>query len=197
MKRLMCTLLVIAGMMSIAAAAVAQEKKQGEMDPAAMQAMMAAMTPGEHHEHLKKLVGNFDYTMKSWMDPAAPPMESTGKRTAELLLGGRYLEEKYTGDFMGMTFEGIGTLGYDNVGKQYVSTWIDNMSTGIMMGHGTCSKDGWEMTSESLDPATGKPVTSRSKLTMPDADTIFMEMWMPGPDGKEMKWMEMTCKRSK
>jgi hypothetical protein len=197
MKRWMCTLLVVASTMAIAAAAVAQDKSPADVDPAAMQAMMAAMTPGEHHEHMKKMAGNFDYTMKMWMDPSSPPMESTGKRTAEMLLGGRYLQEKYTGTFMGMPFEGVGLLGYDNVGKQYVTTWIDNMSTGIMTGHGTCSKAGWEMTSESLDPVTGKPTTSKSKVTMPDDDTIVMEMFMPGADGKDFKMMEITCKRSK
>jgi len=197
MKRWMCISLVIASMLAIAAVAVAQDEKSTEMDPAMMQAWMAAMTPGEHHEHMKKLVGNFDYTMKTWESATAAPVESSGKRTAEMIMGGRYLVEDYTGQFMGQTFLGRATMGYDNVGKQYVTTWIDNMSTGIMNGHGTCSESGWAMTSQSLDPMTGKEVASRSTMTMKDADTIFMEMWMPGPDGKEMKWMEMTLKRSK
>lgn len=199
MKRWVCTSLVIASIFAIAAVAVAGDDKKAEMqmDPAAQQAMMTAMMPGEHHEHMKKLVGNFDYTLKMWMDPSAPPQESTGKRTGELVLGGRFLEETYTGTFMGMPFEGIGTLGYDNVGKQYVSTWIDNMGTGIMMGHGQCDKTGWSMTSESLDPMTGKPWKSRSKTSMPDDNTMVMEMWTPGADGKEFKMMEITCKRTK
>ncbi len=197
MKRWMCISLAIASMMVITAAAVAQDEKSAEANPAEMAAWMAAMTPGEHHEHMKKLAGNFDYTIKMWMDPSAAPTESTGKRSAEMVLGGRYLHETYSGSVMGMPFEGVGLLGYDNVGKQYVSTWVDNMSTGLMTGHGTCSKDGWAMTSESLDPVTGKPVTSRTKTSMPDADTIVMEMFMSGEDGKEYKSMEITCKRSK
>ena len=199
MKRWVCTSLVVASVFAMAAAAIAgdETKADKQMDPAAMQAWMTAMTPGEHHEHIKKLAGNFDYTMKMWEDPSAPPVESSGKRTSKFLLGGRYLEETYTGSFMGMPFEGIGTMGYDNVGKQYVSTWIDNMSTGIMTSHGQCSTAGWEMTGESLDPMTGKPVTMKSKTSMPDADTIVMEMWVPGANGKDFKTMEMTCKRTK
>jgi hypothetical protein len=199
MKRWVGTSLLAAGVFAIASAAVAgDEKKAGtpEASAAEMAAWQAAAALGEHHEHMKKLTGNFTYTMKAWTAPGAPPMETTGKRTAEMVMGGRYLEEKYSGDFMGQPFEGLGMLGYDNVGKQYVGTWIDNMSTGIMTSHGTCGKDGWEMTGESLDPMTGKSVTSRSTVSMPDANTIYMEMWMPGPDGKEMKWMEMTCKRT-
>ncbi len=199
MKRWICSTLACAGIFAITTAAIAgDEKKAGmTMDPAAQQAMMAAGALGEHHAHIKKLTGNFDYTMKMWMDPSAPPMEMTGKRSAELLLGGRYLQEKYTGVFNEMPFEGVGTLGYDNLGKQYVSTWMDNMSTGIMVSHGQCSKDGWAMSGESPDPMTGKMVTMRSLTRMPDENTIVMEMWGPGPDGKEFKSMEMTCKRVK
>jgi hypothetical protein len=185
---------------ALAAAAFAGDEKkaaqQPQMDPAAMQAMMTAMSPGEHHEHMKKLAGNHTYTMKMWMDPAAPPQESTGKRTSEFLLGGRFLEEKYTGTFMGMPFEGIGILGYDNVKKQYVGTWIDNMSTGIMTSHGTCDKGSWTMTGESTDPMTGKTWTSRSVVKIVDDNTFVMEMYGPAPDGKEYKMMEMTCKKA-
>jgi hypothetical protein len=184
---------------ALAVAAFAGDEKkaaQQQPDAAAMQAMMAAMQPGEHHEHLKKLVGNYDYTIKMWMDPSAPPQESTGKRTAELLLGGRYLEEKFTGNFMGMPFEGVGLMGYDNVNKQYVGTWIDNMSTGIMSMHGTCDKGTWNMTGESTDPMTGKKMTTRSVVKIVDDNTFTMEMFGPGPDGKEMRMMEMTCKKA-
>jgi len=193
-----CTTLLLAALCALATVAIAEDKPAGGMDPAAMQAMMAAMTPGEHHAHIAKLAGNFDYTIKTWMDPAAPPMEATGKRTASMTLGGRFLEEKYSGDFMGMPFEGIGMMGYDNVGKQYVGSWIDNMGTGMMTMKGTCDGKGtWTMEGESLDPTTGKPWKSRSVTHMIDDNNVKMEMFTPGPDGKEMKMMEITMKRSK
>lgn len=197
MRKTVCTMLFV--LTAFAVSAFAGDDKKATQPPATdpqMQAMMAAMTPGEHHEHLKKLAGNFDYTMKMWMDPKAPPTESTGKRTAEMILGGRYLEEKYSGNFMGMPFEGIGVMGYDNVNKQYVGTWIDNMATGIMEMHGTCAKGSWTMTGESTDPATGKKMTSRSVTTLVDDNTFTMEMFAPGADGKETKMFEMTCKRT-
>lgn len=198
MKKAACTAVCLVAVLAVAAFAGDEKKaaQQGQPDPAAMQAMMTAMTPGEHHEHMKKLAGNHTYTMKMWMDPSTPPTESTGKRTSEFLLGGRFLEEKYSGTFMGMPFEGIGTLGYDNVKKQYVGTWIDNMSTGIMISHGTCDKGSWTMTGESSDPMTGKTWTSRSVVKIVDDNTFVMEMYAPGPDGKEYKMMEMTCKKA-
>jgi len=197
MRKTVCTLLLVFA--AFAVPAFAGDDKKATQPPATdpgMQAMMTAMTPGEHHEHMKKLVGNYDYTIKMWMDPAAPPTESTGKRTAEMILGGRYLEEKFTGNFMGMPFEGVGLMGYDNLSKQYVGTWIDNMSTQIMEMHGTCDSGTWSMSGESTDPMTGKKMTTRSVVKLVNDNTFTMEMFGPGADGKEVKMMEMTCKRT-
>jgi hypothetical protein len=201
MKRWLCSLLVLAtvGLGAVVANAGDEKKATPEMkmDPAMQQAMMAAGAPGENHALMKKLAGNFDYTIKMWMDPSAPPMESSGKRTAEMVMGGRYLQEKYTGDFMGQSFEGTGMLAYDNLKKEWVGTWIDNSSTGIMVSEGTYDGKGtWEMTGESPDPMTGNMMKTRSVTTMKDDNTFTMQMFCPGPDGKEMKMMEMTCKRS-
>jgi hypothetical protein len=185
---------------AFAASAFAGDDKKAAEPPATdpgMQAMMAAMSPGEHHEHIKQLTGNHTYTMKMWMDPSAPPQESTGKRSAQMILGGRFLEEKYSGNFMGMPFEGIGWMGYDNLKKEYTGAWIDNMGTGIMDMVGTCT-DGktWTMTGSGMDPATGKPMTTRSVVQIVDENTFTMTMFGPGADGKETKMFEMTCKKA-
>ena len=197
MRRFVCTLLALAMVSAFAVAALAGDEKKPEMDPATMQAMMQAMSPGEHHEHMKKLVGNFDYTIKMWMDPSMPPAESTGKRSAELVMGGRYLIEKYTGSFMGMTFEGMGMMAYDNLQKKYISTWIDNMGTGIMMATGTCDgKGAWTMSGEMADPMTGKMAQMKSVIKFVDDNTYIMESFTPGPDGKDFKTMEVTARRA-
>jgi Protein of unknown function (DUF1579) len=200
MKRFVWSMLTLAmvGGLVITAFAGDEKKAPPAMDPAAQQAMMQAMAPGVHHEHMKKLAGNFDYTIKMWMDPSAPPVESTGKRSAEFLLGGRYLQEKITGTFMGMPFEGMSLMAYDNLAKEYVMTWIDNMGTGIVVYHGQCDGKGttWTMSGETIDPATGKKVTMTSVTKVVDDNTVTMEMSGPGPDGKDMKMLELTMKRS-
>lgn len=199
MRKSVCTILFV--LTACAVSAFAGDDKKTTQAPAtdpAMQAMMTAMAPGAHHEHMKQLTGNYTYTMKMWMDPAAPPQESTGKRSAEMILGGRFLEEKYSGNFMGMQFEGIGWMGYDNLKKEYTGAWIDNMGTGIMDMNGTCAADGktWTMTGSGMDPATGKPMTTRSVTQVVDANTFTMTMYGPGADGKETKMFEMTCKKA-
>jgi hypothetical protein len=186
-----CTLLLLAMLAAVPALAGDEKAAAAAQDP------MAMMMPGEHHAHLKKLAGNWDYTMKIWAEPGAEPMESTGKRSAEMILGDRYLQEKYTGTFMGMPFEGHGTTGYDNAQKEYVGTWLDNMGTGIMMSTGSCDGKGtWTMTGDMADPATGKMVPTRSVTKLVDDNTYIVEMYLKGPDGKEMKMMEMAHKRA-
>jgi hypothetical protein len=169
-----------------------------EMQKAQMDAWMKASTPGDAHKKLEHMVGTWDTTVKSWMQPGAPPMESKGTAVNSWVLGGRWMEERFTGTFMGMPFSGIGYTGYDNIRKQYVGTWMDNMSTAVMISTGSGgSGNTYEFSSSMDDPMTGKPSPVTEKVVVTDADHHSMEMWSPGPDGKMFKMMEITYSRKK
>ena len=169
------------------------------MDPAMMEAMMKAGIPGDAHKKLDGMVGNWDTKITLWMMPGVPPMSSTGTSTNAWVMGGRYLEQRFKGEFAGMPFEGVGYSGYDNVKKQYWGTWMDNMSTSMMTSTGNVSADGktWEFTATMTDPMTGKDSTAKEKVTIVDADHHTMEMWVAGPDGKMFKNMEIAYSRKK
>ena len=173
--------------------------KKPEMDPAMMEAMMKAGTPGDPHKKLDGMVGSWDTKITMWMMPGMDPMNSTGTSTNQWVMGGRYLEQRFKGDFAGMPFEGVGYTGYDNVKKQYWGTWMDNMSTGMMTSTGSVSADGktWEFDATMADPMTGKDSVAKEKITIADADHHTMEMWVPGPDGKMFKNMEIAYSRKK
>jgi hypothetical protein len=174
------------------------KKSAEDVQKAQMEAWMKASTPGDAHKKLDHMVGTWDVTVKSWMQPGAPPMESTGTAENSWVLGNRWVQEKFTGSFMGMPFMGIGYTGYDNIKKQYVGTWMDNMSTAVMvsMGKGG-SGNTYEFTSTMDDVMTGKPSTVTEKVIVTDNDHHTMEMWSPGPDGKTMKMMEIVYSRKK
>ena len=158
-----------------------------------------AMTPGKAHQHLAKLAGDWTFTNTMWMAPGAPPQTSTGTMHGETILGGRFVHHTWKGNFMGMPFEGHGYDGYDNVTKTFVNTWMDNMSTGLMPGTGTCneSMSVCTYTATMSDPMSGKQTTSRSVITWLDDNSFKNEMFGPGPDGKEMKMMEIVATRKK
>ena len=133
-----------------------------------------------------------------WMDPSQPPVESTGTMHGEMILmGGRYVEHTWKGNMMGMPFEGRGTDGYDNIGKQYVSSWMDNMGTGIMYSTGTCDDGGQgvHLQRRHVGPDERQEDQHGSVITWMDDNTFKNEMYGPGPDGKETKMMEIVAKR--
>jgi len=111
---------------------------------------------------------------------------------------GRFTRCEVKGDMPMMgKFEGLGVYGYDNVAKQFQASWVDNMGTGMMTGTGELSKDGktltWTM--HFNDPMTGKATVMREVDTYTADDALTMEMYGPGPDGKEAKMMEIKCTR--
>ncbi|MFL6247732.1 MAG: DUF1579 domain-containing protein [Thermoanaerobaculia bacterium] len=179
--------------------AAAPAAQKPEMDPAMMEAMMKAGVPGDAHKKLDAMAGSWDTKITMWMMPGMDPMTSTGTSTNQWVMGGRYLEQSFKGDFMGMPFEGLGFTGYDNVKKQYWGTWMDNMSTAMMMSTGTATSDGktWEFNATMTDPMTGKDSPVKEKVMIVDADHHIMEMWGPGPDGKMFKTMEIAYSRKK
>ena len=175
----------------------AQPPQMSAEEKAMMEAWQKAMTPGPQHKQLDGMVGTWNTTVKTWMSPGAPVTETTGISENKWVLGGRYIEQRFKGTFMGQPFEGIGYTGYDNVTKQFIGTWMDNMSTGAMVSNGWAQSDGktWHFRSTMADPATGRMMPIDEKVTVVDKNTHIMEMWAPGPDGKMYRSMEITYKR--
>jgi hypothetical protein len=158
------------------------------------------MTPGEEHKMMASWNGNWKTETSVWMAPGAPPQKGGGACVNSVILNGLYQQTKYTGNMMGMPFEGLGTMAFDNAKKIFISTWIDNMGSGLLKMEGT-----WDAATKSLklsgtctDPASGKDCTMREVYTVIDNNTHMMEMYGPSPvDGKEMKTMEMKLTRTK
>jgi len=166
----------------------------------AMKTMMEVGTPGEEHKMLAKSDGNWKAETTMWMEPGAPPVPGKGSATYKMIMGGRYQQISFKGDFMGMPYEGYGITGYDKGKKVFFSTWMDNMSTMMMNMEGKSSDGGktMELKGRMLCPANGQECDMREVYKMVDDNTQIMEMY--GPDmktGKEFKNMEIKFTRSK
>jgi len=174
-----------------------QKRTEKKMDmQAVMEVYIKLATPGAPHKMLARLAGNWTTKTRAWMEPDKPPMEGTGTCEQKMLLGGRYLQQEYTGEMGGSPFTGINLIGYDNHTKKYVSTWIDSMSTGIYFFEGTASPDDKTITQESSydDPVRG-PTVWRSVTRIVSDNTLEYEMFLTPKGGKEEKMMEMTVSR--
>lgn len=166
---------------------------------AMMQAWQNFMTPGDKHKWMEETNGTWEAEVSQWMDPSAPPTKVKATLVQSSTLGGRYVVGKYSSTMMGMPMEGISTMGYDNARKLYVSTWIDNLGTGIVHMTGTFDDATKTLNLKGFqtDPMTGKDSEIREELTIIDKDSYTMSMFGTGFDGKEMKFMEGTYKRKK
>ncbi|MEM1331634.1 MAG: DUF1579 domain-containing protein [Planctomycetota bacterium] len=178
---------------------VAEEMMKAAQDPAAMQKWMASGQPGVAHEFLvAAFVGEWDVTMKMWMDPEGEPTVAEGTSTVTEMLEGRFIREEFTVPMMGMPFTGIGFTGYDNNRKLFVASWMDTMSTGISTMAGSVNEDGTVLTfvGEMNEPMTGqvgKAYMSVNTIHGPDHHTF--EMWEV-LYGEPFKVMQIEYRRS-
>jgi hypothetical protein len=173
-----------------------------QMSDTATKNWMDYMTPGKEHKMMASWDGIWTGEVSLWTAPGQPPVQSTTTTTNKMVLGGRYQQASFSGDMMGMPFEGMSTLAFDNGKKQFVSTWIDNMGTGMMVSSGK-----WDDASKSVTfkgkmvdatAGNGKEVEFREVFKVTDNDHQSMEMYAVDPaSGKEFKTMEIKFTRKK
>lgn len=171
------------------------DPKMAEMFAACEKAGMV----GEQHKKLARLEGTWNTTMSWQMTADMEPMVSESTTKCEMVMGDRYLKSHCQGSMGDQSFEGLGFTGYDNTKKKYVSTWLDNMATGIMMSEGEMSADGKTLTliSEGVCPLTGKTIKMRLVETFIDNNNWTMDFYTPDPmTNKEFKSGTITYKRA-
>jgi len=156
------------------------------------------MTKGDMQKMMESWAGTWNSEITSWEKPGAPPQTSPGSAEFKSVMNGMYLEGVHTSTMMGMPFEGHSTMGYDNAKKKFVSSWIDNMGSGIMMMEGA-----WDPATKTLtttgtcyNPAMGKDCEMKEVFKVIDDNTQVMEMYGPGPAG-EWKMIEIKSTRKK
>ena len=193
LRNLACAVVLLA----LALPAVAQEDPQmSEAAMAEVQAWMELMQPGEHHEHLGRMVGKWTSEVKMWMEAGTEPMVEGAEAEAAFILGGRYLEWRVTGVFGGMPFEARQIDAYNNGDKRYETTWIDNFGTLVLVFTGQCENDGAVRTlhTEYTDPTSGETLANRVVYTWQDDDHLLYESFLATPEG-EFQNMEITYTR--
>lgn len=156
-------------------------------------------TPTKAHEMLAKDTGTWDAEMTFWMPESPEPQKATSVATYKMILDGKYQEGVFKGDMWGMPFEGRGTTAYDNASKQFITTWIDNMGTGMLVSRGQYDETSKTITFSGamVDPVTGKEKKVKEIITYIDDNTQKMEMFDIDANGKEFKNMEINSKRRK
>jgi hypothetical protein len=180
----------------------------GQPNPEEMMKQMMNMSKlNENHKLLADMNGSWNYTIKMWMnpDPNAKPQESKGTATRKSIMGGRYFEMDVTGKMQmpgedgkmkDMQFKGMAVEGYDNVKKKFVSSWVDNMGTGITYSEGTYDPATKTFTfNMEMEMVPGMKTPVREVLKMTDKDHMMLE-WYENRGGEEKKTMEIAYTRA-
>ena len=179
-----------------AAAPVADAPKQLSQEEI-QKAIAQAATPGEKHKALESMQGKWVAESKFWMDPSKDPETAKADVDINWILGKRFLEQRYRNQSKKLPFEGIGTLGYDNATSEYVSTWIDTMSTGVHIARGPAGPDPKviETLGAMACPVSGASMQVRNKTTIVDKNKFTFEMFSQMPDKPETRALEIVYTR--
>jgi hypothetical protein len=144
---------------------------------------------GEQHAYLKPFEGTWSLKFKGYeMDGSVK--ESTGTATYKLVLGGRFLRQEVQGSYDGKPFEGLAYMGFDNNKQQYVSIWMDSMSTSILSATGQCEGGkSWTMTGVWPTPMGDMQMTDHTRFT---SDTEVVTEMKGKMGDQEFPMMEIT-----
>ncbi len=158
---------------------------------------IAYAATGKEHKMLStwsgKWVGEISF------HPTADQPFQKGSSTIfnKMVMGGRYQLCTEKGSMGSNQFEGMNILGFDNMKKQFISTWIDNQGTGIMILQGP-----WNETTKTInltgvqtDAKTGKEKNIHETLRIIDKDRQVLELFEPDVDGKDFKTLEILYTR--
>jgi hypothetical protein len=156
-------------------------------------------TPGAYHRALDPLVGRFKARVLSRLESGAEPEETAGMVHNHWILGGRFLQSDFEGRTIGMPFEGVGILGFDNARRRYVATWIENTSTAIMpVMEGAPDESGKRIAVAGSmdDELTQQSVHVREVWSIESDDRHRFEMWTTDANGVEFEALEIVFTRS-
>ena len=164
-----------------------------------MAKMIEYGTPGEMHKMLASWNGTWNGEMTMWNYEGAAPQTTKSTAVNTMAMDGRYQLSKHSANMMGMPFEGMSIMAYDNATKKFSASWIDNMSTGIMNTTGDWNAATKTLVSTGTMPdicRPGKTCAFREVYKVVDDNNHTMEMYGPDPKtGKEYKMMEIKLSR--
>jgi hypothetical protein len=148
---------------------------------AALQEMPAPAKPGQQHQVLRGMVGEWKTTTKIMGE------ESDGKQTFEMDLGGLWLVGRLEGEFMGQPFHGMSINGWDTTKKKHVGIWVDSFTASIQSLEGgyDATKNQLEYEAPSVNPMSGEPMTEIHRWTFADENNMTFHMLYPQDDGGE------------
>jgi hypothetical protein len=156
------------------------------------------MTPSEIHALFAEYTGSFTMEISMSMGEGQEPAIVNVQSEHTMLLGGRYLEMKQHGTMVGMDYQSIITLGFNNTDKKFALTALTNMGTGILslLGNWDESTKTATLYGQLTHPVTKNTLNIRQTVSFIDSNTILIENYDRAEDKPEKKTMQYKLIRN-
>ena len=184
-----------------AAAPTASEAPAVEaLSAEAMAKMMMLAQPGPEHEELMRYAGDWVGEVSIGSSPGGPTLTQTSDSTCRAILGGRFLELRSAGEFMGQPFEALSYIGYDRRNEVWNLIGLDTLGTYWVTGSGKREDDGVvRMHGRDKEPMGEQGYWF--EIDFVDADTMVSSVWFsqqgPVTYDPPFKMVETTYRRKR
>lgn len=153
--------------------------------------------PGSQHQLLQQLVGAWRVRITFWSSPESKGQVSHGTSESRWVLGGRFIQENFTGKVEGEPYTGMGMIGYDNGARGFKTVWLDSFNTSVASASGSYveATKTFELVGEVYDPMRGGLKEVRSTIHLATPDSYIFSMYDETPTGRRFKSFEMYYSR--
>lgn len=190
----MASVLVMA---TIASALVWAEPPGGTTAPAKPDAATKKETP---MDLLKSWVGEWDAEITFWFRPGAAPVTTKANLSAELVLDGKFLQQKIDGGDLGPgtpKWSSMSMIGYNPFSKEFECTRYSSTLPVMMPMRGTPGSDAKRLELAGTYPFMGGNATARDVIISEGPDVQRIESYMSFAGSPEFKGAEIVLKRRK
>ena len=161
----------------------------------------AYMMPGEVHKQLAAYAvpNDWNVRMSVWSADGVIPESFDLKGNIRTVMDGRFLEIRYTGEIMGMKYEALTHLGYNNLTKTFTHVDFNTFGTGFSIMEGTWN--GFQkvasLKGQIQSPEDKKVIALRETIKFIGPDEIIFEMYDTRESQKEFKSLEFILSKRK
>lgn len=161
----------------------------------------AAASPGEEHERLSALAGEWRQTVRVWPAPGAEAVVMEGRARNEMILGGRFLKTEARAGEGPLGSESLLLTGFDRRSGRYTQVGFDTWGTYYVTAAGPfdAQRGVIVLSGEDHDPLLGSTQVYDFVLRFVDDDTYVSEIIFKDPEhtggAEEFKMVEITAER--
>lgn len=157
------------------------------------------MSPSSTHRLLSEYSGSFKMEITMLMDDGKETPKIIVNSEHVMLFNGLFLEMKQQGNMVGMNYQSIMTLGFNNADKKMTLIAITNMGTGTLYLNGEWDENlkTGNLYGQLTNPVNKKTIKVRQTINFVDSDTILIENYDTEENSPEKKTVIYKLIRNK